>query len=99
MRPSQLGAGSTATDKSSEFTAEFLAAIFTWGGIGWLLDRLLDTSPVLMCIGFVVGNACGIYLLYIRSRAGEVRGGTTPASEGAPRPQTTSTSPTDSASR
>lgn len=90
MRPSQFGAGSTKTDKSTEFTAEFLAAIFTWGGIGWGLDQWLGTAPVLMLIGFVVGNTCGIYLLYIRARDSE------PMPTKARRQQITPTSPIDS---
>ena len=89
MKPSKvLGMGSTATDKSFEFTADILAAIFTWGGIGWVLDRLLGTSPLLMVIGFVVGNTAGLYLLYIRTQDGESK----PAGE--PLPQIP-TSPID----
>ncbi len=69
MKPSKvLRLGSDKTDKSFEFTADMLAGIFTWGGIGWLLDRLLDTQPVLMLIGFVVGNMASLYLLYIRTQ-------------------------------
>ncbi|MEE8599702.1 AtpZ/AtpI family protein [Euzebya tangerina] len=68
MKPSRVLGGTTKTDRSSEFTADLLAAIFTWGGVGWLVDRWLETGPVFMLIGFVVGNMTGIYLLYIRSQ-------------------------------
>ena len=72
MKPTKvLGIGSINTDKSFEFTADLLAAIFTWGGVGWVLDRWLGTGPILMVIGFLVGNMAGIYLLYIRTRDGE----------------------------
>lgn len=72
MKPSQiLGPGHDRSDKSFQFTADFLAAIFTWGGIGWVVDRWLGTAPLVMVLGFVLGNTCGIYLLYIRSRDGE----------------------------
>ena len=47
---------------------ELLTATFVWGGIGWLGDRWLDTAPVLMVVGFVVGNALGVYLIWIRSQ-------------------------------
>ncbi len=71
MKPTDLlGYGEGKTDKSFEFTADFLAGIFTWGGVGWGLDHLLGTGPVLMLIGFVVGNMAGLYLLYLRSQDG-----------------------------
>ena len=50
-----------------DMLAEFLAAILTWGGIGWLVDRWLDTDPWFMIAGVVLGNSLGIYLLWLRS--------------------------------
>jgi F0F1-type ATP synthase assembly protein I len=50
-----------------DMLAEFLAAIFTWAGIGWLVDRWLDTDPWFMIAGAVLGNSLGIYLLWLRS--------------------------------
>ena len=50
-----------------DFLAEFLGAILTWAGIGWLLDRWLGTDPWLMIAGIVLGNALGIYLLWLHS--------------------------------
>jgi F0F1-type ATP synthase assembly protein I len=47
---------------------ELLTATFVWGGIGWLADRWLDTAPVLMVLGFVLGNALGVYLIWVRSQ-------------------------------
>lgn len=52
-----------------DYLAEFLAAILTWAGIGWLLDRWLGTDPWLLIGGAVLGNSLGIYLLWIRSKA------------------------------
>jgi hypothetical protein len=49
--------------------AELVTATFVWGGIGWLGDRLLGTAPVLMAVGFVLGNALGVYLIWLRSQA------------------------------
>lgn len=72
LKPSQVFApGVDRSDKSFQFTADFLAAIFTWGGIGWVVDRWLGTAPAFMVGGFIVGNMAGIYLLYLRSRDGE----------------------------
>lgn len=47
---------------------ELLTATFLWGGIGWLVDRWLDTAPVLMVLGFVLGNVLGVYLIWVRSQ-------------------------------
>ena len=90
LKPSQFVPGVDRTDKSFQFTADFLAAIFTWGGVGWVADRALGTAPLLMVIGFIVGNMAGIYLLYIRSRDG----GSLPQSR-APEDNTTSQADSD----
>jgi F0F1-type ATP synthase assembly protein I len=47
---------------------ELLTATFFWGGVGWLLDGWLGTGPVLMALGFVLGNGLGIYLIWVRSQ-------------------------------
>jgi F0F1-type ATP synthase assembly protein I len=44
----------------------------TIGGLGYLLDRVLDTGTVFTAIGFVLGAASGIYIVYLRyGRGGE----------------------------
>lgn len=88
MKPSQLGVRSSRTDMSFKYTADLLAAIFTWGGVGFLVDRWLDTSPVFMVIGFMVGNLAGVYLLYIRARNAD------PASPTGPEPARSEPDPT-----
>lgn len=50
-----------------DYLAEFLAALLTWGGIGWLIDRWLGTEPWLLIAGLVLGNGLGLYLLWLRS--------------------------------
>ncbi|MCC5946839.1 MAG: AtpZ/AtpI family protein [Nitriliruptoraceae bacterium] len=54
-------------DQSSIMAAELVAALVTWAGIGWLLDRWLGTGPWLLIVGTLIGNAAGIYLIYLRS--------------------------------
>lgn len=49
---------------------ELVTATFTWGGVGYLVDRFwLDTYPVFMSIGFVVGFFAGMYLLWLKTSA------------------------------
>jgi F0F1-type ATP synthase assembly protein I len=48
--------------------AELLTATLTWAGIGWLLDRWLDTAPWFLAIGALLGNAAGIYLVWLRGK-------------------------------
>ncbi len=48
-----------------------ISALAVWGGIGWGLDRLFGTWPVLFAIGMVVGYAGGAYLIYRQAFASE----------------------------
>jgi F0F1-type ATP synthase assembly protein I len=48
--------------------AELLTATLTWAGIGWLIDRWLDTAPWFLAIGALLGNAAGIYLVWLRGK-------------------------------
>ncbi len=54
-------------DHSSIMAAELIAALLTWAGIGWLLDRWLGTGPWMLSIGALIGNAAGLYLIWLRS--------------------------------
>ncbi len=49
-----------------------ISALAVWGGIGWGLDRLFGTWPVLFAIGMVVGYAGGAYLIYRQAFASEM---------------------------
>jgi F0F1-type ATP synthase assembly protein I len=42
-----------------------LAALLVCGGIGWLLDSLLNTGQGFLAIGLVGGAAAGTYLVYL----------------------------------
>jgi F0F1-type ATP synthase assembly protein I len=59
--------GSHEADQAWAMVAELISAIVTWAGIGWLLDRWLDTTPWLLLIGIVIGGAAGFYLVLLRS--------------------------------
>lgn len=57
----------TGVDQSSIMGVELLAATLTWAGVGWLADRWLGTGPWLLAVGAIVGNAAGLYLVWLRS--------------------------------
>jgi F0F1-type ATP synthase assembly protein I len=54
-------------DQSSIMTVELMAAVLVWGGVGWLIDRWLESRPWGMGIGVMVGFAAGLYLIWLRS--------------------------------
>lgn len=56
----------TGLDQASVMGVELVAAILTWAGIGWLLDRWLGTAPWLLAVGALVGNGAGLYLVWLR---------------------------------
>jgi len=55
-------------DQSSVMGVELITATLTWAGIGWLIDRWLGTDPWFLAIGALLGNAAGIYLVWLRGR-------------------------------
>jgi len=54
-------------DQSSVMGVELITATLTWAGIGWLVDRWLGTEPWFLAIGTLLGNAAGIYLVWLRA--------------------------------
>jgi F0F1-type ATP synthase assembly protein I len=54
-------------DQANIMSLELISAILVWAGIGWLVDRWLGTAPWFVAIGALVGNAAGIYLVWLRS--------------------------------
>lgn len=56
----------TGVDQASVMGVELIAAILTWTGIGYLVDRALGTEPWFLVIGALVGNAAGLYLVWLR---------------------------------
>lgn len=55
--------------------AELVTATAVWAAIGYGLDRLVGTWPILFAIGAVVGNATGIYILWRRMKRMAERAG------------------------
>ena len=52
-------------------TSTLVAGILAWGGLGYLVDRLVGTSDVFLAIGMVLGAAGGVYLVYLRYGRGD----------------------------
>ena len=46
-------------------TAYLLGGLITYGGIGWLLDRWLGTS-FLVLVGLLVGMGLALYIVWFR---------------------------------
>lgn len=66
--PGDRRAAFRGLDQSSVMGVELISATLTWAGIGWLVDRWLGTDPWFLVIGALVGNAAGIYLVWLRGR-------------------------------
>jgi F0F1-type ATP synthase assembly protein I len=52
-------------------TGTMIGGIAAWGGIGYLVDRLLETEFVFTTIGFIVGALGGMYIVWLRHGRGE----------------------------
>jgi F0F1-type ATP synthase assembly protein I len=47
-------------------TSTLVGGIVTVGGLGFLLDTVLNTGTAFTAVGFVLGAASGIYIVYLR---------------------------------
>ena len=47
-------------------TSTLVAGIASVGGLGYLLDRLLDTGSGFTALGIVLGAASATYIVYLR---------------------------------
>ncbi len=54
-------------DHSFVMGLELMSAVLLYGGAGYLLDRWLGTGPWLFGVGALLGNAAGLYLIWVRS--------------------------------
>jgi len=64
---SHRGRSLRGVDQSSIMGVELLAGTLIWAAVGWGIDRWLGTEPWFLAIGAIVGNAAGIYLVWLRS--------------------------------
>ena len=54
----------TLTNTFSRVATELLAGLLIGAGIGWTIDKWLNTSPWLLIIFFLLGGAAGILNLW-----------------------------------
>lgn len=64
-QPSQPPKSSGASD-GWLIVSYLFAGMLVWGGIGWIVDRWLDTGGLAVGIGAIVGMAGAIYLVMRR---------------------------------
>lgn len=64
--PAKRGTGWSGMATGWAITSTLLAGMLVWGGIGYLVDRLVWSSRIFTGIGVVLGAACGIYVVYLR---------------------------------
>ena len=57
----------TGLDHSFVMGLELMSAVLLYAGLGYLADRWLGTGPWLFGIGALLGNAAGLYLIWVRS--------------------------------
>lgn len=54
-------------DQANVMSLELLSGILVWGGVGWLLDRWIGSTPWFFAIGVLLGFAGGLYLVWLRT--------------------------------
>ena len=54
-------------DQGWTMGGELLAGILVLGGLGWILDDALGSTPWLFGIGTMLGFAAGLYLIWVRT--------------------------------
>lgn len=64
--PQERGAGG-----GHDLTSVLLSSVLVVGGIGWLLDRWLGTTPWGVVLGILAGGACGLYLIAVHTRSAD----------------------------
>lgn len=57
----QSSSGPSALARAFRMSAEFIAGVIAGGGLGWLFDRALGTSPWGMIVFLMLGFGAGIY--------------------------------------
>jgi F0F1-type ATP synthase assembly protein I len=70
-RPPGHGSGWAGSNVAWSVLGTLLAGPLVWGGIGYLVDRLIGTEPLLLVIGILVGAAGAFYLVYVKYGRGD----------------------------
>lgn len=65
-RPGTPSKARTESDAWS-LISTLVAGPATWGGIGWLVDRWLDTSPWCTVLGIIIGAVTSFYIVIKRT--------------------------------
>jgi ATP synthase protein I len=61
QRPEQSTSGPSAIGRAFRMSSEFVAGVIAGGGLGWLFDRLLGTSPGGLIVFLLLGFAAGTF--------------------------------------
>jgi ATP synthase protein I len=66
----------SAIGRAFRMSSEFVAGVIAGGGLGWLLDRLLGTSPWGLIVFLLLGFAAGTFNVVRAAGATTTSGGT-----------------------
>ena len=55
-------------DQAHIMGLELIVAVALWGGVGWWVDARLGTGAWFTVIGALIGNAAGVYLVWLRAQ-------------------------------
>ncbi len=77
-RESRGASGGSQLGKAYRMAIELVVAVVVGGGIGWYLDKWLETRPWLFVIFFFLGVAAGFRNVY---KAAKMMGENTPSDE------------------
>lgn len=70
-RPEPSASGPSAIGRAFRLSTEFMAGIIAGGGLGWLLDRWLGTSPWGLIVFLMLGFAAGTFNVVRAAGAGQ----------------------------
>lgn len=64
--PSPRNTGWSGMGTGLSIATTILAGMLVWGGLGYLVDRLVWSEKVFTALGIVLGAAGGGYIVYLR---------------------------------
>jgi ATP synthase protein I len=76
QRSGEATSGPSAIGRAFRMSSEFVAGVIAGGGLGWLLDRLLGTSPWGLIVFLLLGFAAGTFNVVRAAGASSTSGGT-----------------------